>query len=129
MELHISVDRLLKISGKNRSQAARAADVTPTTIGNFLEGKSDIGVKKITPVLEDLGVDINSVILARLQELSGVRKPDNDALMDDFVYLFEKVDDINKKIIITTLVKGLSKNRSFEVQNALKRLKSNSRNL
>lgn len=128
MELHISVDRLLKISGKNRSHAARAASVTPTTIGNFLDGKSDIGVKKITPVLEDLGVNLSSVILSRLQELSGVRNPDKDAILDDFIFLFEKIDDINKKIIITTLIKGLSKSKNFEVQNAVKRLKSNSKN-
>lgn len=123
METHEYIEKLRQVSDLTRTQLARTADVTSASIGKYLDGKSDLGTTKFIRILDYLGISISEQLQRKLQIATGVRISDNNEVLDDLQLLFQKTDDINKKIIITTLVKALSKSNNKETIEAIGRLK------
>jgi transcriptional regulator with XRE-family HTH domain len=123
MKIIEDIDKLRKLSDKTISLLARNSKVTPAALSKFFQGKSDLGASKFIRVLEDLDIPLSESVLHKLRERTGLIDPDKNDLSKDFLTLFEKLNDIQKKIVLTSLVKPLSNSKEKDVLEASKRLK------
>lgn len=123
MKIIEDIDRLRKLSDKTITFLARNSDITPAALSKFFQGKSDLGASKFIRVLENLDIPIRDSVLFKLREKTGLIDPDKNDLTNDFLTLFEKLNDIQKKIVLTSLIKPLSHNKDKDVLEASKRLK------
>ena len=123
MRIVEDIDRLRKLSDRTVSSLARACGSSSTAIGNFLQGKSELGSSKLFHILEDLDVPLQDQIRRKLQEKAGLIDQDENDLPKDFLVLFENLNDINKRIVLTSLLKPLLHSKDKSVLESLKRIK------
>ncbi len=123
MRIVEDLDRLRKLSDRTVLSLAKASGTSSSAIGNFLQGKSELGSSKLFHVLEDLDIPLQDQIRKKLLEKAGLIDRDVNDLSNDFVVLFENLNDINKRIVLTSLLKPLLNSKDKSVLESLKRIK------
>lgn len=120
--LSAQIDKLRKLSDKKTSQMAGSVPISAAALSNYFNGKSDIGASKFVKILGELGVDVSDAVTQKLREKTGLLDYDSQKEDNDVLLLFTHLDSLNKKIVLSTIVKALSKNKSKALQDAVKRV-------
>lgn len=123
MQIVQDIDSLRKLSDKTFSSLAKACGSSSTAVANFFQGKSELGSSKLFCILEDLGIPLQVQVRRKLEEKAGLIDPGAKTLNNDIVVLFEKLNDINKKIVLTSLLKPLANTKDKGVSESFQRIK------
>lgn len=123
MKLIGDVDKLRKLSELTIKSLAKSASTSEGSLSNFFKGKSDLGASKFIRVLEDLEVPVQSYVEKKLREKTGLIDFDSNDLQNDFLILYEKLNDINKKIVLTSLLKQFSNPKEKDINESFNRIK------
>lgn len=123
MKLISDIEKLRKLSNLSLSSLAKSADVSTAAMSKFFQGKSKVSYTTFVCVLEDLGISIGDNVMRKLREETGLIDADQNDLTNDIGTLFENLNDINKKIVLTSLLKPLANSKEKEVLESYKRIK------
>lgn len=124
MNLSGQIDKLRKLKNKNVADLARSAGVSSAAMSRFLNGETDLGYRKFTSVLNDLEVSVPEIIKRKLGEETGLIDKSEVEDEADLLLLFTNLSDLDKKIVLDTIVKALPKSKSRNFVETLKRVKS-----
>lgn len=124
MKIVEDLDKLRKLSDKSVAALSKTTGVSAPALGKFFQGKSELGSTKLFRVLDELGISLDERVKLELREKTGLIDQDTNHLTNDFLVLFEKLNDINKRIVLTSLLKPLLNSKEKLVLDSLKRIKS-----